>query len=86
VNRHIAQLLTAVVLGSVIQAGTNTGINYTNPSFADLARQGFGQGVNDATQQIVRKQLNVQPTIIVAPGTRFNVFSTKDIILPPYHG
>ena len=86
VDRHLMRLLGAVLLGSVIQAGTAAGTSYTNPSFTDLARQGAGQGVNEATQQIVRKELNIQPTIIVAPGTRFNVFTTKDIILPPYAG
>jgi type IV secretory pathway VirB10-like protein len=86
VDRHLFRLLSAVVLGSVIQAGTSAGTSFTNPSFADLARQGAGQGVNDATQQIVRKELNIQPTITVAPGTRFNVFTTKDMILPPYQG
>lgn len=85
VDRHIGRLLTAVVLGSIIQAGADAGTSYANPSFADLARQGFGQGVNDATQQITRKEINTQPTIIVSPGARFNVFSTKDIILPPWH-
>src|SRR6185437_13666302 len=86
VDRHLVRLLSAVVLGSIIQAGADAGTSYANPSFADLARQGFGQGVNIATQQITRRDLNVQPTIIVAPGARFNVFSTKDIILPPWHG
>jgi type IV secretion system protein VirB10 len=86
VDRHLLRLLSAVLLGSVIQAGTAAGTSYTNPSFADLARQGAGQGVNEATQQIVRKELNIQPTITIAPGTRFNVFTTKDIILPPYAG
>jgi type IV secretion system protein VirB10 len=85
VDRHLVRLMTAVVLGSIIQAGADAGTSYANPSFADLARQGFGQGVNDATQQVTRRELNTQPTIIVAPGARFNVFSTKDIILPPWH-
>ncbi len=86
VDRHLVRLLTAVVLGSVIQAGTTAGTSYTNPSVVDIARQGAGAGINDATQQIVHKELNIQPTIIVAPGSRFNVFTTKDMILPPYEG
>ena len=84
VDRHLGRLLTAVVLGSIIQAGAESGTNYTFPTYTDLARQGAGEGVNQATQQIVRKELSVQPTIEVAPGTRFNVFTTQDIVLPPY--
>jgi len=86
VDRHLGRLLTAVVLGSVIEAGAQSGTNYTFPTVADRARQGAGQGVNEATQQIMRKELNLQPTIRVGPGARFNVFATKDIVLPPYQG
>lgn len=86
VDRHIWRLLGAVVLGSVIQAGAQAGSNvgYGPQSFSDSARQGIGSGVSDATQQLTRKELQIQPTITVAPGERFNVFLTKDVILTPY--
>jgi type IV secretion system protein VirB10 len=86
INRHLARILTAVVLGSVIQAGASAGTSYTDPTFAGLARQGAGQGVNEATQQVVRKELQLQPTITVKPGERFVVFTTKDIAIPPLGG
>ncbi len=86
VDRHIARLMGAVLLGSLIQAGAAAGTSYTDPTFAGLARQGAGQGVNEATQQIVRKELQLQPTIRVAPGARFAVFTTKDLNLPAYAG
>ena len=86
VDRHLAKILGAVVLGSVIQAGASAGTSYADPSFSDRARQGAGQGVNEATQQIVRKELQLQPTIMVRPGERFAVFTTKDILIPPYEG
>lgn len=86
VDRHIWRLLGAVVLGSVIQAGAQSGTNvgYGPQSFSESARQGIGAGVSDATQQLTRKELQIQPTITVAPGERFNVFLTKDVILTPY--
>jgi hypothetical protein len=86
VDRHLSRILGAVVLGSLIQAGTSAGTSYTDPTFSDRARQGAGQGVNEATQQIVRKELQLQPTILVAPGARFVVFTTRDIVIPPYEG
>ena len=86
VDRHLGRILTAVILGSLIQAGTSAGTSYTDPSFSDRARQGAGQGVNEATQQIVRKELQLQPTIKVRPGERFAVFTTRDITIPPYEG
>jgi type IV secretion system protein VirB10 len=86
VDRHVARLVGAVLLGSLIQAGTSAGTSYTDPTFSDRARQGAGQGINEATQQIVRKELQLQPTIRVAPGARFAVFTTKDLSIPPYQG
>lgn len=87
VDRHIGRLLSAVVLGSVIQAGAQAGTSTSalgTTSAGDAARQGIGNGINTATQQIVRKELAIQPTITVAPGERFNIFTTKDIVIPPY--
>ena len=86
VNNHYGRLLTGVVLGSLIGASAQiaTGANSQNPSFAALAVQGAGQNINEAGQQITRKNLNIQPTIEVPPGARLNIFATKDLILPPW--
>jgi type IV secretion system protein TrbI len=87
VNNHYARLLAGVVLGSVIGARAQiaAGANGQNPSIGQLATQGVGQNINQAGQEITRRNLNVQPTIEVAPGSRLNVFATKDLILPPYN-
>jgi type IV secretory pathway VirB10-like protein len=88
VNNHYLRLLSGVVMGSLIGASAQiaTGANSQNPSFAALAVQGAGQNINEAGQQITRKNLNIQPTIEVPPGARLNIFSTKDLILPPWTG
>ena len=87
VNNHYMRLLGGVVLGSIIGAGAQVaaGANAQNPSFSQLAVQGVGQNINQAGQQITRKNLNIQPTIEVKPGERLNIFATKDLILPAYH-
>jgi type IV secretion system protein VirB10 len=86
VNNHYVRLLAGVVLGSVLGASAQiaVGANNQNPSFAELAIQGAGQNINEAGQQITRKNLNIQPTIQVPPGGRLNIFATKDLILPPW--
>jgi type IV secretory pathway VirB10-like protein len=86
VNNHYLRLLSGVVLGSLIGASAQiaTGANSQNPNFAALAVQGAGQNINEAGQQITRKNLNIQPTIEVPPGGRLNIFATKDLILPPW--
>jgi type IV secretion system protein VirB10 len=88
VNNHYLRLMSGVVLGSIIGAGAQVGAgaNNQNPSFSELAVQGAAQNINQAGQQITRKNLQIQPTIEVRPGSRLNIFATKDLILPPYRG
>jgi type IV secretory pathway VirB10-like protein len=88
VNNHYMRLISGVVLGSIIGAGAQVGAgaNNQNPSFSELAVQGAAQNINQAGQQITRKNLQIQPTIEVRPGSRLNIFATKDLILPPYRG
>ena len=88
VDNHYLRLLSGVVLGSIIGAGAQVGAgaNNQNPSFSELAVQGAAQNINQAGQQITRKNLQIQPTIEVRPGSRLNIFATKDLILPAYRG
>ena len=87
VNNHYLKLLTGVVLGSVLGAGAEVaegGTNRVNPSFGELAAQGIAKNINEAGQQITRKNLAIQPTIEISPGYRFNVFVSKDMVVERY--
>lgn len=89
VNNHYMRLLSGVVLGSVLGAAAQVAVGpagVQNPNFEQLAVAGAAQNINDAGQQITRKNLNIQPTIEIRPGMKFNVFVTKDLILRPYRG
>ena len=49
------------------------------------ALQNAGQDTaNIAGQRIIERNLNVQPTLKVRPGWRFNVIVSRDLILKPY--
>ena len=87
VNNHWLKLATGVIFGSLLGAGTQVTQGSTstlNPSFAQLAVQGAGQSVNQAGQDLARKNLGIQPTLEIRPGMRFNVFVTKDVGMPAY--
>lgn len=89
VNNHYWRLLGGVVFGSVLGAGAQMaqGSNRTvDPTFGQLALEGTAQNINQAGQQITSKNLNIQPTLEISPGQRFNVFVTKDVVLEPYTG
>ena len=87
VDNHYWRLLGGVVLGSFLGAAEQIAqgsSSSTNPNFAQLATQGAAQNANQAGQQLTRKDLNIQPTLEIRPGFRFNVFVTKDIVLEAY--
>lgn len=86
VNNHFGRLIKGVVFTSLLGAAAQTshGSNRLNPSFSELAVQGGADNLNQAGQQITRKNLQIQPTLEIRPGFRVNVFVTKDIVLAPY--
>ncbi|CAN7599064.1 TrbI/VirB10 family protein [Aminobacter sp. LjRoot7] len=47
-------------------------------------RDGAQDTINDAGQQIIRRQLNVAPTLTIRPGFPVRVIVTRDLVLEPY--
>ncbi len=90
VNNHWGKLITGVVFSSLLGASAQIAqgrtYNSFDPSYGELATQGFAQNMNQVGQQITRRNLNIQPTIEIRPGFRFNVFVNKDISLESYSG
>ena len=86
VNNHYGKLLSGVVFSSLLGAAAQVshGSNQFEPPFSEVAVQGAADNLNQAGQQITRKNLNVQPTLEIRPGYRVNVFVTKDIVLKQY--
>ena len=55
------------------------------PSPAQATAQGVGQQLSQLGVELTRKNLNVQPTIKIPIGYRFNVRVNRDIIFDgPY--
>jgi len=87
VNNHYGKLITGVVLSSILSATAKVAAgNYDSgqASFGQLAASGAAQEVANVGAKIADKNLNVQPTIEITPGMKFNVFVNKDLILRPY--
>lgn len=88
VNNHYLRLLSGVVLSSLLSASAQVAQGRTydsiNPPFADLAAQGAAQNINQVGQQITNRNLNIQPTLEIRPGFRFNILVNKDLLLNPY--
>lgn len=80
-------LSTAVAIGGELAEGDNSGFGQTE-DIAEQLRELVAGGASDTTSRIANKiidrQLDVQPTITVRPGWRFNILITRNLVLEPY--
>lgn len=91
VDNHWLRLISGVVLGSILgaaaeEASGTSSYSTTDPTFQQLAVSGAAENLNQAGQEITRKNLSIQPTLVIRSGQRVGVFVTKDIELAPYRG
>lgn len=90
VDRHWKELLGAAALATLLSIGTevNSGadFNNTNGAIVQALRRGAGDSLNQTGQQLVRRNLNIQPTLTIRPGFPVRVIVNRDIILEPYRG
>lgn len=88
VNNHWGRILFGALLTSLFSAGievsqgTNSSV-LQSPSVGPTVGQAVGQQVGQLGVEVTRRNLNIQPTIVVRPGYRFFVRVEKDI---PFNG
>lgn len=86
VNNHTLQIFQAAILSSILSVASELGRDTDDSDLIEALRDGGQRTINQAGQQIVSRQLNVQPTITVRPGYRLRVIVNKDLVLQPYGG
>lgn len=82
VNYHWGGVAKAALLSTVLGIGAQVG-GSGDDELLRAVRQGTSDTVNQAGQQIVRRQLNVQPTLTVRSGYPVRVIVTHDLVLAP---
>jgi type IV secretion system protein VirB10 len=89
VDNHWKELLGAAALstllgvGSELGSGADTG---SNTAILQALRLGAANSLNQTGQQVVRRNLNIQPTLTIRPGFPVNVIVNRDLVLEPYRG
>lgn len=83
VDYHWWDLAKAAALSTLLGVGAELATDQ-NDRLIGAIRDGAQDTVNDAGQQIVRRQLNVQPTLTIRPGFPVRVIVTRDLVLEPY--
>ncbi|MAZ85982.1 MAG: conjugal transfer protein TrbI [Hoeflea sp.] len=88
VDNHYLRTFGSAILVALIGAGTemllpdDNSTSTTVDSASDAARRSFAETFGQISEQTVSKNLNVQPTLEIRPGYRFNILVDQDIIFP----
>jgi type IV secretion system protein VirB10 len=85
VDYHWWELAKAAGLSTLLSVGAELATNDDN-RLIQAIRNGGQDTINDAGQQIVRRQLNIAPTLTIRPGFPVRVIVTRDLVLEPYGG
>ncbi|KXG84210.1 IncP-type conjugal transfer protein TrbI [Agrobacterium bohemicum] len=87
VDRHLWRTFGSAALVALIGTGIDMSMPQsstlaTQDTASDAARRNFAESFGRVAEETISKNLNVQPTIHVRPGYKFNVLVDQDIVFP----
>lgn len=86
IDRHTWQLLKGVALSTLLGVGTELGWGSSESDLVRAIRESAQQNGARAGEQIVARNLDVQPTLKVRPGWPLRIVVHQDLILSPWRG
>jgi type IV secretion system protein VirB10 len=84
VDHHWDRLLGAAALSTLLGVGAELGATNNDSAILTALRRGSSDSLNQSGQQVVRRNLNIQPTITIRPGFPVRVIVNRDLVLAPY--
>ncbi|MGV2052458.1 TrbI/VirB10 family protein [Agrobacterium sp. 22-209-1] len=84
VDYHWGQLFRAAALSTLLGIGTEIGSSNDENEIAKAIRESAQDTASDVGQQIVRRQLNIQPTLTIRPGFPVRVIVQRDLLMQAY--
>ena len=84
VDYHWLRLFAAAALSTVLGVGSELGATNNDNAIVQALREGSSNSLNQTGQQVVRRNLNIQPTITICPGFPVRVIVNRDLVLAPY--
>jgi type IV secretion system protein TrbI len=86
VDQHWGRLLGAAALSTLLGVGSELGATNNDNAIVTALRRGSSDSLNQTGQQVVRRNLNIQPTLTIRPGFPVRVNVNRDLVLAPYQG
>jgi type IV secretion system protein VirB10 len=84
VNNHWGALFEAALLSTFLSVGAEAGTSNQENNLIQAIRSGASNSFNQTGQQVVERELNIQPTLTIRPGFPVRVVVNQDFILKPY--
>ncbi|BAR58877.1 type IV secretory pathway VirB10-like protein [Bradyrhizobium diazoefficiens] len=84
VDNHWGMLFKAAALSTMLSVGAEAGTSQNENNLVQAIRSGASNSISQTGQQIVQRQLNIQPTLTIRPGFPVRVIVTRDLVLAPY--
>jgi type IV secretion system protein TrbI len=78
-------MLKAAAISTLLGIGSEMATN-NNSSLVQALRYGTQDTINQTGQQIVRRQLDVPPTLTIRPGYPLRIVITRDLVLESIGG
>lgn len=87
VNNHYLKTFGSAVLIAMIGTGIDMALPEsstlaTQDTASDAARRNFAETFGRVTERTINRNLDVQPTLEIRPGYKFNVLVDQDIVFP----
>lgn len=86
VDFHTWSLLKGIALSTLLGVGTELSLGSEESDLVRAVRESTQQNASRAGDQIVAKNLDIQPTIRVRPGWPLRIVVHKDLVLRPWSG
>lgn len=89
VNNHFFRIYKDAFMLSMLSAGAQLSQPQPKTTNGQLTPQqqitaAMGQQFAETGMEITKRNMQIQPTLEIRPGYRFNIFVSKDVILRPY--
>jgi type IV secretion system protein TrbI len=84
VDYHTWSLLKGVALATVLGVGSELTLGNNQNDLVSALQKSAVKNTDQAGQQFVQRQLDVQPTLTIRPGWPVRIIVHKDLVLSPY--
>ena len=84
VDNHWGELFKAALLSTLLSVGSEAGSTGQQSDLFQALRRGASDSISQTGSQVVRRNLNIQPTLTIRPGFPVRVIVNRDLVLAPY--